>query len=85
MTAALLTDPVAPGADSGIVFMDAAGYPVMSGHGIIAAATIAIERALFFSCNLEQGDARLVIETPAGTVAARGRVERRGDAHGCDR
>jgi trans-L-3-hydroxyproline dehydratase len=84
MTAALLTDPVAPGADAGILFMDAVGYPSMSGHGIIAAATIAIERRLFFSRDLDAGEARLVLETPAGAVAARARVERRGEHHRVD-
>jgi proline racemase len=84
MTAALLTGPIAPGADAGIIFMDAAGYPPMSGHAIIAAATIAVERGLFFSQDVADGQARLVLETPAGTVAARGRVERRGDGHRVD-
>ena len=46
MTAALLTEPSSVQANTGIVFMDAAGYPSMSGHGIIAAATIALERRL---------------------------------------
>ena len=44
MTAALLTPPTSAAAHAGLVFMDAGGYPSMSGHSVIATATIAIER-----------------------------------------
>jgi proline racemase len=84
MTAALLTEPVSPGANGGILFMDSAGYPPMSGHAIIAAVTIAIERDLLFSRDLQSGQVRLVLDTPAGTVAARARVEQRGDGRRVD-
>jgi trans-L-3-hydroxyproline dehydratase len=84
MTAALLTEPVAPGSHGGIVFMDADGYPAMSGHAIIAAATIALERGLFFSRDMPGGEVRLVFDTPAGTVTARARVEDRGDLRRVD-
>ena len=80
MTAALLAEPVTPGADAAILFMDAGGYPSMSAHGIIGAATIAIERGLFFDRRLEAGDVPLVCDTPAGTVHARARTELRGSA-----
>ncbi len=84
MTAALLTEPVSPGAEAGILFMDGAGYPSMSGHAIVAAATIAIERRLFFSRNADGGDVRLAFDTPAGGVAVRARVRQRGDARRVD-
>jgi trans-L-3-hydroxyproline dehydratase len=85
MTAALLTEPVSPGADAGILFMDGAGYPSMSGHAIVAAATIAIERSLFFSRDAGDADVRLAFDTPAGSVAVRARVEQRGDGDSAHR
>jgi proline racemase len=50
--AALLTEPVSPGADAGIIFLQNDGYSAISGHGIIAVATIALERGLFPSTAL---------------------------------
>ena len=80
MTAALLTEPASPGAHAGIVFMDAGGYPGMSAHGIIAAATIALERGLVFSRDIEPGAIAFVLDTPAGTVHARARADVRAGA-----
>jgi len=68
LTAALFTEPVSPEAHAGILFMDAAGYPEISGHGLLAAATIAIERGLIFSRESAGDSPRLVFDTPAGTV-----------------
>ncbi len=85
MTAALLTEPFSPQANTGIVFMDAAGYPSMSGHGIIAAATIALERRLTLARPASSDpDERLVFDTPAGTVQARARVETRPGTRSVD-
>jgi proline racemase len=79
MTAAIFTEPSSMHANSGIVFMDAAGYPSMSGHGVIAAVTIALERRLALARPLAfDEDERLAFDTPAGTVHARARVETRG-------
>jgi proline racemase len=79
MVAALLTDTASPDAHAGLVFMDARGYPAMSGHGVIAAATLAVERSLFFSRDDSGSEARLVFDTPAGTVHARVRLQTRGE------
>jgi trans-L-3-hydroxyproline dehydratase len=68
MVAAVLTEAASPEAHAGIVFMDADGYPAMSGHGVIAAATIAVARDLFFSRDSTDADIRLVFDTPAGPV-----------------
>jgi proline racemase len=84
MTAALLTEPVSPGAHAGIVFMDSGGYPSMSAHGIVAAVTIALERSLIFSRDVEPGVIPLVLDTPAGTVHARARTDLRGGSHRVD-
>ncbi len=67
LSGAVLTEPALPGAHAGILFFDAAGFGVMSGHGVIAAATIAVERGLV----MPGGDGRtIVFDTPAGTVRA---------------
>ncbi len=68
MTVALLTEPVHPGSDAGLLFMDSSGAPPLSGHGIIAAATIAVEHGLITSAS---GVERLVFDTPAGTIRTR--------------
>jgi proline racemase len=67
MVGAVLTQAVSPEAHAGILFMDSRGYPAMSGHGIIAAATIAVARDLIFAGNSE-GDVRLAFDTLAGVV-----------------
>jgi proline racemase len=82
MVAALLTEAVSPEAHAGILFMDGRGYPAISGHGVIAAAAIAVARELFFSRDADGPDVRLVLDTPAGVVHTSvrsdgGRSERR--------
>ena len=84
MCAAMLTEPVAPGSDAGILFLQNDGYPGMSGHSVIAAATIAIESGLLFSRDVSGPEARIVFDTPAGTVHARARLQARGDSHRVD-
>jgi len=78
MTAALLTPPTSPTAHAGLVFMDAAGYPSMSGHSVIATATIAIERALIVVAGARDSEVDLAFDTPAGVVRARARTEAHG-------
>jgi proline racemase len=68
MRGAVLTEPVAPGSHAGILFLDADGYPPMSGHAIVAATTIALDRGLI----APGGDGcTIVFDTPAGVVRAR--------------
>jgi proline racemase len=68
MCGAVLTEPVSPGSHAGLLFMDHEGYGTMSGHGIIAVTTIALERRLV---TLSGNDSLVVCDTPAGTVRAR--------------
>ena len=68
MVAGVLTEAVSPEAHAGILFMDGRGYPEISGHGIIAAATIAIARGLVFTGLSSDHDVRLAFDTPAGVV-----------------
>jgi proline racemase len=73
-----MTDPSAPGAHAGVIFMGADGYPATSGHALMAVATMAIERRLFYSRDLEEPEVRLVFETASGTSHVTARVEQRG-------
>ena len=76
MYGALLTEPVSAGAAAGIIFMHTEGYSSMCGHGIIAAVTIALERGLIVR---PAPAADLVLDTPAGAVAARAHLRAGGD------
>jgi trans-L-3-hydroxyproline dehydratase len=72
MYGALLTDTVSPGAHAGVLFMHNEGWSTMCGHGVIAVATIAIERGLI-GPDLDE----IRFDTPAGPVVARATVNRR--------
>ena len=78
LVAALLTEPVEPGSHAGVVFMDAQWYPPMSGHGIVAVATIVVERELFYSQDQLAGQVHLRFDTVAGPIAALARIQARG-------
>jgi proline racemase len=80
LVAALLTESRDASAHAGVVFMDAGGYLPMSGHGIMAAATIVVERELFYARDRLAGEVSLRFETVAGPIAAVARVQPRGDA-----
>ena len=84
LSAALLTEPVTPGAPAGIVFLQNDGYPPLSGAGVIAVATLALETGLLFSRDLAQPDCRIAFDTSAGTVHARARMQSRGDRQAVD-
>ena len=62
---AVLCEPVTSGADAGILFRHAAGFVPLCGHGLMGAATIAIERRLIVPRN----PGRLTLDTAAGLVA----------------
>jgi proline racemase len=79
MTAGILTDAVSPEAHAGLLFMDADGYRGLSGHGIIAATTIALECGLLSNRDVDDADEiGLVFDCTSGTVQVRARLERRG-------
>lgn len=60
---ALLTAPVTPGAQAGVIFFNDVGYLGMCGHGLIG-----LVRTLEFLGRLDPGS--VCIDTPAGTVTA---------------
>src|SRR3954469_19643005 len=76
MYGAILTEPVAPGSNAGVLFMHNEGYSTMCGHGIVAVTTVALERRLI----VPAGDGTAVAyDSPAGVIRARAP---RGDGRG---
>ena len=71
MSGALLYPPTRDDCDIGIVFIETSGCLPMCGHGTIGTVTVAIERGLV----VPREDGRLRLDTPAGVVEARYRVE----------
>ena len=70
MHGAMLTEPVSPQAHAGLLSMHAAGFPLVSGEGIIAAVTIALEHKL-----IEGVDDDVIIETPVGLFRTSARAK----------
>ena len=75
MSGVMLTTPCDPEALAGVLFMDADGYSTMLGHGVIAAATIALDRDLI---GVMGEPVAMTLESPAGLV----RVDARGPESG---
>jgi proline racemase len=74
MYGALLTPPEHPGSHAGVLFMHNEGFSTMCGHGVIAVTTIAIERKLITVPAEPDGTIRLVLDSPAGPIAATARM-----------
>ena len=72
MSGAIYTDPVNDEADIGVIFMDGGGYLNMCGHGSIGAATCAVEMGIV---PVTEPYTNVVLETPAGLIRARVKVE----------
>jgi trans-L-3-hydroxyproline dehydratase len=78
MYGCLLTPPVTPDGDTGVLFMHNEGFSTMCGHGIIGLVKVGLECGLF----KPQDETQIRIDTPAGRVTARahrdetGRIER---------
>ena len=66
MYGAIITVPVTPGSDCGVLFMHNEGYSTMCGHGIIALATAVVEHGMLQIANPDA----FRIDTPAGLVVA---------------
>ncbi len=72
MYGALLTPPVTPDGDLGVLFLHNEGFSTMCGHGVIALAKVLLDTGM-----LERpGDAPVIrMDTPAGRVTATARRE----------
>ena len=75
MYGALLTEPERGDSDAGVLFMHNEGYSTMCGHGVIAVATIALERGLIVP---RSSPDEIVLDAPAGPVRATARLDRSG-------
>ncbi len=72
MYGCLVTAPVTPEADFGVLFLHNEGYSTMCGHGIIAVTKVVLEAGLL---PLHAPETRVRIDTPAGLVTAYARVQ----------
>jgi proline racemase len=72
MFGSIITAPVNQEADFGIIFMDGGGYLNMCGHGSIGAVTVAIETGMVKAVTPVT---HVKLDTPAGLVEARAKVE----------
>jgi trans-L-3-hydroxyproline dehydratase len=70
MYGCILTPPVTPGADIGILFMHNEGYSTMCGHGIIAITKVALETGLVA---MKAPETTVRIDSPAGLITAHAR------------
>jgi proline racemase len=73
--AALLTEPVSPDAAFGLIYMDARRYPLLCGHATIGAVTTLARTGTLV---LKEGENRVNIDTPSGTMHALAHVQNGG-------
>ena len=66
MYGAIVTEPVRPDSDLGVLFMHNEGWSTMCGHGIIALVTVALETGMLRPRPVVK------IDAPAGQIIARG-------------
>jgi proline racemase len=72
MCAAILTEPVNPAAQVGVLFIEPLGPVHMCGHGTIAVATMLVETG---RVAVREPETTVTLETPAGLVSCRVRLE----------
>jgi proline racemase len=71
MYGCIVTPPVSPEADAGILFIHNEGYSTMCGHGIIGFTMVALETGMF---PVIEPETTLRIDSPAGLVTAHARI-----------
>jgi proline racemase len=72
MYGAILTPPVSPDADFGVLFLTNEGYSTMCGHGIIALTTVLLETGAF---PIRSPETTITFDAPAGLIRARACVD----------
>jgi proline racemase len=77
MFAAFLTEPVTPGADFGLIYMDPRRYPYLCGHGTMGAVMTLIEAG---AIEVKGDELPVIVDTPSGPMETKaylhdGRVE----------
>jgi proline racemase len=73
MFGSIITRPVHPEANYGIVFMDGGGYLNMCGHGSIGSVTVAIDTGMVPAV---EPVTHVKFDAPAGLISARAQVEK---------
>jgi len=71
MFGSILTQPVNPSADLGVVFMDTKGYLNMCGHGVIGTVTVALEMGFM---SMKKPITEVILDTPAGLVKTQAKI-----------
>jgi trans-L-3-hydroxyproline dehydratase len=71
MYGCIVTPPVTPGADIGVLFLHNEGYSTMCGHGIIAITKLVLESGLL---PMQAPETQVGIDSPAGLITAYARV-----------
>ena len=72
MYGAIVTEPVTPEADVGVLFLHNEGYSTMCGHGIVGLVTVALETGML---PVAGPLTTVKLDTPAGLVTAHAKVE----------
>jgi proline racemase len=67
MLAAVLTEPVSPGADAGVLFMSADGWEPASGHAVMGLAAMALDRGAIVPAAAGRS---LLFDTVGGRIRA---------------
>ena len=75
MYGAIMTAPITSEADVGVLFLHNEGYSTMCGHGIIALVTVALETGMLPVAGTVT---TVKLDTPAGLVTARAKIEAAG-------
>ncbi len=71
MYGCIITPPVTPDADFGVLFLHNEGYSTMCGHGIIAVTKVAVETGFLPK---QTPETRVIIDSPAGKITAYAKV-----------
>ena len=67
MYGCVITPPVTPEADFGVVFLHNEGYSTMCGHGIIAITKVVLETGML---PIQEQETAIKIDTPAGLITS---------------
>src|SRR5262245_42883333 len=71
MYGCIVTPPVSPAADAGLLFIHNEGFSTMCGHGIIGFTTVALETGML---PMTEPETTIRIDTPAGLVTAHAKI-----------
>jgi proline racemase len=72
MFVAIITPPITPGADLGMIYRGAYDYMTMCGHGTIGTVTVAVETGIV---KAQEPITTVIVDTPSGLVTTKAKVE----------